>query len=244
MDWLHWNTIDWAATGTMLQGIGAMIGAIAVIVAAWIGSGTLRSWRRQQIFQKHMELAERILTLVIRAKEEIRFVRSPLKTAAELTEAGRNLEANGTDKSAMPASTWNQLCSAQVTFDRLARYQTTWSELQEVKPLGFVYFGELVTDNIDRIINKIHLISVDAQGYADDDHTDLDYSRSLINTLSFGRSKGQADELGIEVDNAVAAIRDRLQPLLQDVADATNKAVNEFLLEILKGSATRLLRFI
>jgi len=235
MDWLHWKTIDWAATGTMLQGIGAIIGALAVIVAAAIGNKTLRAWRRQQLVQKHMELAERILTLAIRAKQEIKFVRSPLKTAAELARAAQNLEANGFHKASYSAK-WHQLCVAQTTIDRIEMYKTTWADLQEIKPVAFIYFGSKTVDSIDVIINSVLLIQIDAQAYAEDNFLDPNFTKKLRETMSFSRSAGNHDELGDKVDKAVEAIREQLHPLLQDVATANSKAVKQFIIEVAKRS--------
>ena len=56
------TTIDWAATGTMLSGIGTLVGALAVIGAAIIGSHTFENWKRQKLAERNFELAERILT--------------------------------------------------------------------------------------------------------------------------------------------------------------------------------------
>ena len=55
------SKIDWVATGTMLQGVGTLVGAVAVLVAAWFGKTTFEAWRRQQVAGRKLAQAERIL---------------------------------------------------------------------------------------------------------------------------------------------------------------------------------------
>jgi hypothetical protein len=236
VDWLHWKTIDWAATGTMLQGIGAVIGAIAVIVAAIVGRNTFQAWRRQQIVQRHMELAERILTTAVRAKDQVRAIRSPLKTASELVSAEKTLESNNFDKKSFSQEAWRNFQISQATHDRLNNCASTWSELEALKPSAYVYFGDNVSSSIETILHQVHIIRVDADAYAVDTGRDPDFSRKLRETLSFSRTGDRKDELADKMNNAVEIIQSELQPLLRDVADAANKAVKEFVVDILRSS--------
>jgi hypothetical protein len=220
----------------MLQGIGTIIGAVAVIVAAIIGGGTLRSWRRQQLLQRHMDLADCILTLAVRAKDEIRSIRSPLKTSSELTEAGKTLEANGFVKAAIEEFQWRRLESAQATHMRVDFHQTTWTDLQSIKHSAYVYFGEDISKHIEAILHQVHVIRVDADAYAyaEGDGGDQEFGKKLMQTLSWGRARGNADELGNQIDNAVSQIELKFRPLLRDVASATQKAFIDALAEALR----------
>jgi len=217
-------SVDWSATGTMLQGIGTIIGAVAVIIAAVVGNNTFNSWRQQQLFQRRMDLADRILTLAVRAKEEIQFIRAPIKFSSELDEAGTTLEANGFEKSKFDQAKWRQLENAQTTLIRVNRFQSTWTELQSIKHSAYVYFGKKVSDPIETILHQVHLIRIDADAYAEDNGSDREFTKKLLNTLSRGRPKGQIDELGNKIDQAVLQIEWELQSLLRDAARVTQKA--------------------
>jgi hypothetical protein len=82
--WLH---IDWDATGSMLQGIGGLLAAFAVVRAAHVGQQTLDSWRQQKIASRHIKQAERILKAVYQAHWSILKVNNSLKGSLELSAA-------------------------------------------------------------------------------------------------------------------------------------------------------------
>lgn len=221
------TSVDWAATGAFLSGIGTIIVAIAVIVATVIGGHAFRAWKRQQLVQRQMDHADKILTLVIRAKDEIETIRSPFKSAAEVAEAVKSLEANGFDKADHTGDVWNRLASAQATHARVNRFHTTWADLQAAKPSAFVYFSEKLAANIETILRQVYAIRIDADAYAAGDGDDAQFGRKMINTLSRGRPKGEKDELGETVDTAVKAIEAELQPMIRNAASVTQAQLTE-----------------
>lgn len=89
------TTIDWAATGTMLQGVGTVVGALAVIGAAIIGSRTFDNWKRQKLAERHIEQAERILTATYKVRRGLSYVRNPAMWGHETDAAEEQLKANG-----------------------------------------------------------------------------------------------------------------------------------------------------
>lgn len=212
------NVWDWVATGTMLQGIGTVVGAGAVIVAAYIGGNSFAQWRRQQLLQRHMDLAEKILTRVVQARDEIASVRGPFKDSSEFAEAFKTLEANGFKKTDFLDAKWKKLGSAQVTLHRLARYQETWTALGQLRYSAQVYFGEEVSDAILTIQRQVNRIGIDAEIYVEDDGNDSAFSKGLMSTLSRSRPKGEVDEFAKEIDDAIEVIETKLKPLLTEVA--------------------------
>jgi hypothetical protein len=230
--------VDWTATGTMLQGIGTITGALAVITAALVGGNTFRAWRRQQLIQRHMGLAERILVTIFRARERIGFIRSPLKTGAELEEASKVLEANGFKLERMSHSEVSRLTSAQASLSRVNRYNETWLELEACKASAYAHFGDDIPREIDRILHQVHSIRVDADASAEDDGSDQEFSRGLRNTLSSSRARGEKDVIAEEVNGAISAIEARLRPLLQEVASQTEKILTEVLKASLEKTLT------
>jgi hypothetical protein len=66
-----WTSIEWTAFGAVLSGAGTVIGAVAVIGAAWLASNTFEGWRKQTLSQRRIEQAERILTAAYKARRAL-----------------------------------------------------------------------------------------------------------------------------------------------------------------------------
>jgi hypothetical protein len=213
----------------MLQGIGTILGALAVITAALVGGNTFRAWRRQQLVQRHMVLAERIMTAIFTAREDFAAARSPLMTGAELEAAEKELVANGFDFTKMELPQADQLRRGQAYLTRVNRSIETWKELESSKASAYAFFGGDLPKQIDRILRQVHVFRIDAQEYANDDGADAEFSRSLRRTLSSSRGRGDSDDVAAEVEDAIAAIEERLRPFLQEVANETQKALTEAL---------------
>lgn len=209
----------------MLSGVGTLIGAGAVLVATYIGGNSLKMWRRQQLLQRHMDLAERVLTRVVQARDEIASVRFPLKEAHEFAAADKTLEANGFIKKGFEDAKWRKLSGAQVTLHRLNRFQETWTALDLLRHSAYVYFGNEVADAIETIQAQVRRIRIDAELYAEDNGNDAEFSKGLMNTLSSSRPKSEVDELAQAVDDAVKKTEANLKPLLTEVATITQSEI-------------------
>ncbi|MBL3575369.1 hypothetical protein JMK10_05395 [Rhodovulum sulfidophilum] len=82
---MGWTHADWSALGSVLSGIGAIVGAFAVIWAARLGSRTFESWREQKISERQIDQAERILIATYDAERSL----------GDLRHAAANLFAPG-----------------------------------------------------------------------------------------------------------------------------------------------------
>ncbi|MBK5923071.1 hypothetical protein CCR90_04605 [Rhodovulum sulfidophilum] len=82
---MYWTHADWSALGNVLSGIGTIVGAIAVIWAARLGSGTFESWREQKISERRIDQAEWILIATYNARRSL----------GDLRHAAANLFARG-----------------------------------------------------------------------------------------------------------------------------------------------------
>lgn len=228
--------VDWAATGTMLQGIGAIIGAIAVIIAALVGGTTFRAWRRQQLLQKHMSIAEQILSAVFQAREQLANARLPIMGASERAVAKEKLIADGhqIDKSDETAN----IISAQVFLLRSFENPDTWKKLEQSKGLAFAYFGDDIPSAIDRILAQLYRFRVDANAWADDDKSNRAHSAKLYSTLVRG-IEGELDVFAATVDQAVTDIEKVLRPILTEARTemTINPTIKRALLEALKFAA-------
>ena len=87
-------SIDWSATGAMLQGWGTLIGAVAVFWAAKKGADTFDSWKRQKVAERKLEQAERILMATYKARRALSFVRGIMMDGRELDAAEEKLKVD------------------------------------------------------------------------------------------------------------------------------------------------------
>lgn len=77
------EAIDWSATGAMLSGVGALGGAVAVLIAASVGKSTFEAWKRQKIEERRTELAETSLILAYKIQDAMSVIRSPVTMGDE-----------------------------------------------------------------------------------------------------------------------------------------------------------------
>ena len=80
-------SIDWASTGTMMQGWAGFAQAGAIAFAAWKASDSFKSWRSQKIEDRRITEAERILTVVYRLRRAFSIIRSRIMSGHALAAA-------------------------------------------------------------------------------------------------------------------------------------------------------------
>ena len=83
------------AVGSLLQGIGTILGAMAVFVAAWLGSRTFETWRQQKLSERLIEQAERIVTATYKVRRGLSYVRNSAIFAYEFAAAEKILKERG-----------------------------------------------------------------------------------------------------------------------------------------------------
>ncbi|MEG3093347.1 hypothetical protein [Sphingomonas sp. PB1R3] len=159
---------DWAATGAMLQGIGTLIGAIAVIAAAIIGANTFDKWKQQKIAERKRDQAEKILTATYRVRRQLSAVRSPMMWAHETDKAQKDLEERGEWQKAASDADRKSLAVAQAYYDRLNRTKGDQAALEECQPMARALFGEELEQAIEKLLHQFWTVKV----YVDANHND------------------------------------------------------------------------
>ncbi len=175
-----WTATEWSAFGGVLSGVGTVIGAVAVIVAANLGSSTFKSWREQKLSERKIEQAERILTATYKARRGLEYVRSPLITAHELNAAEKHLEMLDwwatTDRK-------QSLITKQAYFNRLNAVAEERRAVEECLPMARALFGEQVEKALETLNRQYHIVNV-AADMNDDVGDDRDFARKLRSDLS------------------------------------------------------------
>lgn len=205
------TTIDWDATGSMLQGIGQMATLPLLIWATHVGRQTITKYRQQHQSEKAVAAAERVLTAAYAAREAISSVRSPLIEIVEQERAERKLREEQ-DLSGIDPVSVKKLARAQLYLTRLNNAKAEFDAVWAVMPTARAFFGEDVYNALDNIAHQRRVIQVSAESIVDDDGRDKSFSQSIRGDLTRG---GKNDELGKLVDDSVAFLEEQLLPILR-----------------------------
>lgn len=208
--------IDWAATGAMLSGIGTVVGALAVIGAAIIGSRTFDNWKRQKLAERHIEQAERILTATYRVRRGLSRVRSPAMWGHETDAAEEQLKASGDWEKTFPESERKSLATAQAYYNRLNATRDDQRALEECQPMARAFFGEELEKALEKLNHQFWTVKV----YVDANHndktgTDADFRRKIERAIWEGYPNAEENEVDQTIAAQVKLIEDTLAPVLR-----------------------------
>lgn len=208
-----WTATEWAAFGGVLSGVGTVIGALAVIGAAWFASNTFESWRKQTLSQRRIEQAERILTAAYKARRALGYVRSPLMEGHELSTAEAHLEKQDFWATTDP-NRKNRLVSAQGHYNRLSAVMDERRALEECLPMARALFGEQVEKALELLNRQFHMvqIAVDSNSW---DGNDKEFARSLREDLSSAAGTDKPNKMNVLIEEQVKLIEDKLVPVLR-----------------------------
>ena len=214
---LHCVTVfDWAATGGMLQGLGSILAASAVIVAAVIGSNTFKNWRLQKLSERKIDQAERILTATYNVRRGLSYVRSGAMWSHETDAAEEQLKENGQWDKVFNKQDKKSLATAQAYYNRLNRTKDEQKALEECQSMARALFGEELEQAIEKLIGQFWTVQV----YVDANHrdkkgADVEFRRKIESTIWAGYPSTEENE----VDQIIAAqekiIEDSCVPILR-----------------------------
>lgn len=211
------ENIGWAATGTMLQGIGTVIGAIAVIVAAFIGANTFKGWRQQKLSERRIEQAERILTAAYRVRRDLSRVRSPMMHGHELADAEDSLKKNGEwDKITGGDKERQRFTITQAYYNRLGRTRDNQLALEECQPMARALFGEQLEKALEKLNHQFWTVRVfvDANHH-DRSGADQDFRRKIDTSIWEGYPSSEENEVDKTIAAQMNAIEDVCVPVLR-----------------------------
>lgn len=130
----------WADTGVFLQGVGTVLGAIAVIVAGFLGASGVNKWRAQKITDRKIDQAERIVVAAYNVRRDLYSLRSALISVRELAEAEKQLiDGEGLT---LESSERKKLVIQQVYYNRLNAAYEDRKQLYECQAMARALFGE------------------------------------------------------------------------------------------------------
>lgn len=209
---LSWTSTEWSAVGSLLSGVGTIVGAISVLVAAWLASNTFEGWRRQKLSERRIEQAERLLTATYKARRALGYVRSPLVLAHELKVAEEFLEKQDFWLTVSPKRK-DRLISSQATLERLNKVFEDRRELDECLPMARALFGEKVEAAVETLNKQFHFVSIaaDANSWEDNDSA---FQKSIREDL-FSGSDSRPNSMDTVIAAQVKLIEDECVPVLR-----------------------------
>ena len=210
------TTIDWTATGTMLQGIGTVVGAIAVIGAAIIGSRTFDNWKRQKLAERHIEQAERILTATYKVRRQLSYVRNSAMWGHETESAEEQLRASGEWEKTSPESERKSLATAQAYYNRLNATRDDQRALEECQPMARAFFGEDLEKALEKLNHQFWSVQVYVgANHRDKTGADPEFRRKVESTIWEGYPSTEENEVDQIIAAQVKLIEDICVPVLR-----------------------------
>ncbi|MFY7838560.1 MAG: hypothetical protein ACOVQ0_19985 [Novosphingobium sp.] len=221
--------IDWATTGTAMAGWGALLGAgatafggVAVLIAAKRAANTFDAWKRQKSEERRMNLAEQILTAAYKAKQILAAIRSPMTYGGERSAAKTKLLDTGMIHDGQEDGRSEALTTAQIVFSRILRHQNMWDHLTDLSPSSKAIFGNEISEKLENIWKIQHNISGAAVVYGNIRDTGRPLSeeestlrRDLEQQFWAIPTHDKPDEIADSVDSIIAALEDRLLPVIR-----------------------------
>lgn len=212
---MNQNPIDWAATGAMVQGIGTVLGAQALLVAAWFGKTTFEAWRKQQVAGRKLIQAERILEATYTARRGLRYVRQIMMFGHELKAAEESLKENK-DWINQVDSKQKRIVSAQAYFNRLNATSEDREALDQCLPMARALFGEELEEAIEKLRHQFWIVQIDVESYIDDDGSDRDFSKKIRRGMyEIKPMDGDTNEVTDAIESSVATIEKHCLPVLR-----------------------------
>lgn len=211
-----WTATEWSAFGGVLSGAGTVIGAVAVIVAAKLGSSTFKSWREQKLSERRIEQAERILTATYKVRRGLSYIRNIAMWGHELAAAEEKLKAD--DQWPPGQDDQRRLTTQQAYYNRLNFTRDDRVALEECQPMARALFGEQLELAIETLNRQAHTVRVYVDSAARArEHTTPEHREKIDGAIFEGWPKGEdgPNEMDQTIAAQVKLIEDTLVPVLR-----------------------------
>lgn len=221
------DNIDWAATGSMISGIGSLAAAVTVLGAALIGRNTFNQWRRQKSEERRIDLAEQVLTAVYRCRSNLNYARSSIEWSVDQEKAEQILKDQGLITPYLEDWQRRRMISAQIVITRMHR-GNEWERIDELSPVCTAVFGSIVVDELRALERQRNAVFVAARRYASNSlnpppanaseevrqrHSDKFYE--VQNRIWNMGTDDEPDEINKGVEVAIKALESHLLPIIR-----------------------------
>ena len=206
--------IDWAATGAMLSGIGAIGGGAAIIVAATLGKKAVGDLRREKLTEREIAHAEKALALAYKLQSAISSIRSPVTTGFESQKSREELESldwfGQQDQRSQERTIY-----ANIFYQRIREFEEDFTEAFAILPTLKAFFGSASEQAMRTIIHARHKVRVYADAHMKDRGKDLGHTRTIESYIWEGAAPEGKDPIADEVKDAVRILEGQMLPILR-----------------------------
>ena len=211
------SAVDWTAVGSMLQGIGSILGPIAVAIAAWIGGNTFKDWRKQRLSERRIEQAERILTATYNVRRGLAVVRNAAMFGHEFAAAEEHLKKSGEwDRIAGGEDERKRYVTVQAYYNRFDSTKDDRLFFEECQPMARALFGEDLEKAMETLNRQFWLVkvSVDAT-LMDASHIDANLRAKINSDIYEGYPSPEENEIDKTIAEQVKIIESICVPFLR-----------------------------
>jgi len=207
------TNIDWAAVGSMLQGLGTIAGVGAVFWGTQIAAAT---WKEQKLAERRLEMAERILTATHKARSALLYIRSPMMWGNELNAAEEKLKEDEAWLS-QEEGRKKRIITAQAYFNRINRTKDERAALEDCLPMARSLFSHDLEQAIEKLKKQFWIVQVDVESYIDDDgKSDPDFTKKIRRGMYDVKVReGEVNEVSDAISEAVETIERVCEPALR-----------------------------
>ncbi|MGX6647350.1 hypothetical protein ACWCOP_05345 [Maricaulaceae bacterium MS644] len=194
--------VDWASTGAMLGGLGALLGAVAVLLAA----DNFRKWAEREKFKYNRNISVQILACFYEAEFAISSIRVRNLNASELAEAekliAQQIKHLNDDKQ-------QKFINQTVLINRISSYSDTWEKIFQSLPLARAAFGEEAYDALYNVIRVRQKIDAALAVYPETELGNVDVSQVIF------RTDDPTSLQAIEINKLLESARSELERLTE-----------------------------
>ena len=202
----------------MLSGIGTIVGAVAIILAAILGRVAVASVRRQKQVERQIEHAEKALTAAYQLQAAASTIRSPLSTSTELSSSREELEATEWfDR--LTEGQKDRTVQSNIFYQRIRHFEDVYNSALAVRPFVKAYFGDEADEAFRKLIHARQSVRVYADAYARDEGHDPKFSRKIESYIWEGAVVNGEDPIASEVGNAIKILESKLLPVIREGHD-------------------------
>lgn len=202
---------DLTAWGTLLSGVGTLLGAIAVIYAARKAADTYSQWKRQNVEQRKMDYAVSTLAAAYRVQDAINGIRSTFPTVVEMLEAEDRLLQNA-GFSRQPEFKQERQIVGEAMAARLEKQKSRWDSIIEVLPLARAFFDDDLRKALQELLAVRRTLSKSIEQLA---VCEEKLSASGLSHHELWVTPGGRDSFSLTLHRTMSVIEERCLPVLR-----------------------------
>lgn len=189
-----------------IEHIASIAAAVSIIYTAWIGRLQLGEWKKEKLFDRRAEHAEKIVKMIHRARGHINFARSRFSTQEDREAATEKLKERGYSDSEIDRN----LIRIMVLNTKLWRKWEFFLEISNYAPIVNIIFDSSIKSELNQLVKVYEELRHKSYISSIRKIHNLDELAPLIR--SFRRE--EQDDIQIEVDNIIERIESKIQEIM------------------------------